>query len=108
MIQFYLIQFLESFGKIRNFGQKSKFGSKIEMFVKNRRFGQKMKVLVKFKILVKKQNIGQKSKIFENFEIFSKFRQTQPDWLILGPVMVLKRCNLKKTGNLQNCLHNSI
>jgi len=42
--------------KNRNFGQKSKFWSKIEILVKNRNFGQKIE------IVVKNRNFGQRYK----------------------------------------------
>ena len=48
--------------KNRNFGQKSKFCSKIEILVKNQNFVQKSKFWSKIEILVKNPNCGQKSK----------------------------------------------
>jgi len=44
-----------------NFGQKSKFWSKIQILVKNPNFGQKSKFWSKIQILVKNPNFGQKS-----------------------------------------------
>ena len=50
----------QSLGKNRNFGQKSKFWSKIEILGKNRNFGQKSKFWAKIEILGKNRNFGQK------------------------------------------------
>ena len=50
--------------KSRNLGQKSKFGSKIEIWVKNRNFGQQSKCWSKIEILVKNPNFGF---VFGNF-----------------------------------------
>jgi len=41
---------------------------------KKRNFGQKSKVLSKIEILVKNQNFGQKSKFWSNIEFFVKYQ----------------------------------
>jgi len=55
--------------KNRNFGQKSKFWSKIGILVKNRNFGQKSKFWSKIEILVKNRNFGQKNS--KKYDIFT-------------------------------------
>ena len=56
----------------RNFGQKSKFWSKIEILVKNRNFGQKSTFWSNIEILVKNRNFGQKSTFWSKIEILVK------------------------------------
>jgi len=58
----------------RNFGQKSKFWSKMEILFKNRNFGQKSKFWSKIEVLAKHRNFGQKSKIWSKIEILVKNR----------------------------------
>ena len=58
--------------QIRNFDQKSKFWSKIEILIENRNFGQKSKFWSKIKILVKNRNFGQKSKFWSKIEILAR------------------------------------
>ena len=76
--------------KNRNFGQKSKFWSKIEILVKNLNFGQKLvenrnlvqnrnfirksKFYSKIEILFENRNFGEKSKFGSKFEIVSKIK----------------------------------
>ena len=48
--------FKNVFDKNRNFGQKWKFWSKMEILVKNGNFGQKWKCWSKMEILVKNRN----------------------------------------------------
>ena len=50
--------------KQQNFGQKSKFCAKIETLVKNRIFGQQSKFWSKIESLLKKRNFSQKSKLW--------------------------------------------
>ena len=58
-----LSSLVESLVKNLNFGQKSKFWSKIEILVKNRNFGQKSKFRSKIENLFK--NIGENQFLFE-------------------------------------------
>jgi len=71
--------------KIRNFGQKSKFWSKIEILVKNqnlvknRNFGQKIEILDKNrnfgqKSCTKKRHFGQQTNILVSSQTFGKNR----------------------------------
>ena len=63
-----------------NFGQKSKFWSKIEILVKNRNFDQKSKFWLKvdfwlkIEILIRNRNFTQKSKFWSKIEILFKNR----------------------------------
>jgi len=61
----------EIFLKNGNFGQKSKFWSKMEILLKHRNFGQRLKYFSKMEILVKHQNFGQKK--IKNFRQTRKF-----------------------------------
>jgi len=57
----------------RNFGQKSKFFSKIEILVNNRNFSRKSKFSPKIEILVKNRNFSRKSKFWSKIEFFFRF-----------------------------------
>ena len=65
---------IEIFVKNRNVRQKSKCSSKIEMFVKNRNFRQKSKCSSKIEMFVKNRNFRQKTKCSSKIEIFVKNR----------------------------------
>jgi len=76
--------------KNRNFGQKSKFWSKIDILVKSRNFGQKSTFWSKVEILVKNRNFGQKSKLtFLCYWIFFNIFN-----FLLHFVFLLKSCSL--------------
>ena len=69
--------------KNRNFGQKSKFWSTIEILVKHRNFGQTSQFWSNIEILVKHRNFGQTSKFLSNIKFFvkhQKFGQTSKFW----------------------------
>jgi len=60
--------------KNRNFPQKFKFWSEIEVLVKYRNFPQKLKCWSKIRILLKNWNFGQKLKCSSKIEMCSKIK----------------------------------
>ena len=56
----------------RNFGENSRFWSKVEILFKIRNFGQKSKFCSTVQMLVKRPNFGQKSKCVQNPKLWSK------------------------------------
>ena len=57
-----------------NFGQKSKFLSKIQILVKNPNFGQKSKLWSKIQIMIKNPNFGKKSKFGQKSKFWLKIQ----------------------------------